>query len=208
LQQILFFRELGIALNDIQKILTNDDFDKIKSLKKQRAALLSDVERSNVLIKTIDKTILHIEGKVTMQVEEFFDPIKLCDSKIHKEYEKYLVDKGILSQAEMNDSWNKIKQWKQSDWDRFKTEGNKFYLNMTDAILNEYSAGSPHVQDLVNKQYLLISPLWTFNQASYIKLAKSYETDDNFQKFCGLFHPNLHGFLIESMCLYAKKNLT
>ena len=208
LQQILFFRELGIALNDIQKILTNDDFDKIKSLKKQRAALLSDVERSKVLIKTIDKTILHIEGKVTMHVEEFFDPVKLRDTQIQKDYEKYLVGKGIISQEDMEQSWSKIQQWEQSDWDKFKTEGNKFYQEMTDAMLNELTPDSPHVQSLVDKQYLLITPLWTFNQESYIKLAQSYESDENFQKFCALFHPKLLQFLVRAMCLYAEKKLT
>ncbi len=32
LQQILFFRELGIPLNDIQRIMSSDGFDKIDSL--------------------------------------------------------------------------------------------------------------------------------------------------------------------------------
>ena len=166
--------------------------------------LTAGLVRTEALIKTIDKTILHIEGKVIMEVEEFFDPIKLRDLKIQKEHEQYLVGKGILSQEEIDQSWDKIQNWEQADWDNFKTEGNSFYKDMVDVMLNELSPASPEAQNLVNKQYLLITPLWTFNKASYLKLAESYREDVNFRKFCGLFHPKLLEFLVEAMCVYAK----
>ena len=107
----------------------------------------------------------------------------------------------------MDQSWAKIKHWDQSDWDRFKTEGNTFYKDMVEAMHSELSPDSSPVQDLVNKQYLLIAPLWTFNQASYIKLAESYREDANFRKFCDLFHPELLEFIVEAMCVYARKKL-
>ena len=46
LQQILFFRELGFPLNDIQRILSSDDFDKIESLKTHKSMLQSNLERT------------------------------------------------------------------------------------------------------------------------------------------------------------------
>jgi DNA-binding transcriptional MerR regulator len=208
LQQILFFRELGFSLDDIQRILSSTDFDKIKSLKTHKSMLQADLERTEILIKTIDKTILHLEGKVSMSVEEFFDPIKLRDSKIQKDYEKYLVGRGIISQEEMDQSWEKIKYWEQSDWDNFKTEGNMYYKDMVEVMLNGLSPDSLEVQELVHKQYLLITPLWTFNKASYIKLAESYREDANFRKFCEIFHPKLLEFLVESMWVYAQHKLS
>lgn len=208
LQQILFFRELGFPLGDIQQILSSNDFDKIESLKTHKSMLKAGLERTETLIKTIDKTILHIEGKVTMHVEEFFDPIRLHDSTIQKDYEKYLVGRGIISQEEMDQSWGKIKHWDKSNWDTFKTEGNTFYKDMVRAMLNELSPDSLAVQELVNKQYLLITPLWVFNKASYIKLADSYREDVNFRKFCEIFHPKLLEFLVESMLVYAQHRLS
>jgi len=207
LQQILFFRELGFPLNDIQRILSSNDFDKIESLKSHKSMLQAGLERTEALIKTIDKTILYIEGKVTMHVAEFFDPIKLRDSKIQKEFEKYLVGKGIISQEEMDQSWAKMKHWDQSDWDQFKTEGNAFYKDIVEAMLNDLSPDSSEVQELVNRQYLLITPLWTFNQSSYIKLAESYRENVQYREFCDLFHPRLLEFLVEAMCVYAWRKL-
>ncbi len=207
LQQILFFRELGFPLSDIQRILGSNDFDKIEALQSHKSMLKAGLLRTEGLIKTIDKTILHIKGVVTMHVEEFFDPIKLRDSKIQKDYEKYLVEKGIISQEEMDQSWDKIEQWDATDWESFKTEGNAFYKNMVEVMLNELSPASLEAQDLVHKQYLLITPLWMFNKTSYLKLAESYREDANFRQFCDLFHPKLLEFLVEAMRVYAKNKL-
>ena len=84
LQQILFFRELGFPLGDIQRIMHADDFDKIASLQTHKSALLASLERNTMLIKTIDKTISHLRGEITMNVEEFFDPIRLRNATIQK----------------------------------------------------------------------------------------------------------------------------
>ena len=61
LQQILFFRELGFNLNDIQKMLTSSDFDKVRALHAHKQTLAEDVNRMQELIQTIDKTILHLK---------------------------------------------------------------------------------------------------------------------------------------------------
>ena len=208
LQQILFFRELDFPLSDIQRILSGDDFNTIESLKTQKSMLQSSLDRTAALITTIDKTVLHLRGKLIMSVEEFFDPIKLGDSKIQKEYEKYLVGKGILSQEEMDKSWETIKHWKQTDWDKFKGKGDGFYKKMVEAIHHQLKPTSPEVQDLTHKHYLLIKPLWTFNQKSYRKLAQSYRENPDFRKFCELYDPKLLEFIVEAMDVYADHQLS
>ena len=59
LQQILFFRELGFDLKQIQKILGRTEFDKIAALTSHRQALEKDLARTSKLIKTIDKNAYH-----------------------------------------------------------------------------------------------------------------------------------------------------
>lgn len=46
LQQILFFRDLGLGLNDIQKLLQRDDFDKVKALQSHRQVLIKQNKKS------------------------------------------------------------------------------------------------------------------------------------------------------------------
>lgn len=208
LQQILFYRELDFSLHDIQDILSNDTFDKISSLQAHKARIQEKMDQMSAMLKTIDKTILHLRGEITMRVEEFFDPMRLQNSNIQKEYEKYLVGKNILTQEEIDDSWKKINHWTQADWDQFKGHGDTFYQKMSEAIDFNLAPDAVEVQTLVHEHYLLIKPLWTFHRDSYIRLAEAYLEDLNFQKFCALYHEKLHLFLIDAMKYYALHKLT
>jgi DNA-binding transcriptional MerR regulator len=72
LQQILFYRELGFSLNDIQRIIGSDDFNKIDALISHKQVLEQNLDRTKKLIKTIDQTIAHLRGEITMHEEELF----------------------------------------------------------------------------------------------------------------------------------------
>ena len=72
LQQILFYREIGFSLNDIQRIISSDDFNKIDALISHKQVLSESLDRTKKLIKTIDKTISHLRGKIIMRNEELF----------------------------------------------------------------------------------------------------------------------------------------
>lgn len=72
LQQILFYRELNFSLNNIQSIINSDDFNKIDALLSHKQILTQDLHRTKKLLKTIDQTIAHLSGKITMDDEELF----------------------------------------------------------------------------------------------------------------------------------------
>ncbi|HEX3599596.1 MAG TPA: cupin domain-containing protein [Lacipirellulaceae bacterium] len=72
LQQILFYRELGIELKQIRAILGQPDFEKIAALESHRQVLELNLARTRVLIETIDKTIAHLKGTKIMKTEELF----------------------------------------------------------------------------------------------------------------------------------------
>lgn len=72
LQQILFYRELGFPLNSIKKIIVSDDFNKIEALISHKQALIHSLDRTKILIKTIDQTILHLRGQAIMRDDEIF----------------------------------------------------------------------------------------------------------------------------------------
>src|SRR5689334_25375620 len=57
LQQILFYRELGIELKEIRQILGRPDFEKAAALRSHRAVLQQGLSRTRTLLETIDKTI-------------------------------------------------------------------------------------------------------------------------------------------------------
>src|SRR5258708_12791582 len=53
LQQILFYRELGFPLNDIQRIISCDDFNKIDAFISHKQFLLLSLNQTKKLINTL-----------------------------------------------------------------------------------------------------------------------------------------------------------
>jgi DNA-binding transcriptional MerR regulator/quercetin dioxygenase-like cupin family protein len=72
LQQILFYRELGLELKQIKRILGQADFEKVAALHSHRDVLQSNLARTRALIETIDNTLDHLKGTKKMKTEDLF----------------------------------------------------------------------------------------------------------------------------------------
>src|SRR5947209_15262868 len=78
LQQILFYRELGFELKQIQRVLGRADFEKLAALRSHRKVLKKSLVRTRRLIETIDKTIEHLEGTKRMNSKEMFAGFRIA----------------------------------------------------------------------------------------------------------------------------------
>jgi DNA-binding transcriptional MerR regulator len=76
LQQILFFRELGIELDEIGTLMHADDYDVAQTLRAQLDRLAVRRERLDKLMATMKKTIATYEGGTTMSDNEKFEAFK------------------------------------------------------------------------------------------------------------------------------------
>lgn len=76
LQQILFYRELGVQLDEIKKIMCSKNFDSSIALQDHLAALLSKREQLDVLIANVEKTIKAAKGETIMSDKEKFEGFK------------------------------------------------------------------------------------------------------------------------------------
>ena len=72
LQQIMFFRELDLPLEDIRSIINRPDFDMVDALKKHRLSLETQQNRLQRLIRTLDQTIDSLIGSTEISEEEYF----------------------------------------------------------------------------------------------------------------------------------------
>ena len=73
LQQILFYRELGMHLGEIRSIVGKGEFDILAALRRHRSGLLAEIRRLRRLIRTIDRTTSHLEGDAKMQPKRLFE---------------------------------------------------------------------------------------------------------------------------------------
>lgn len=73
LQQILFFRELDVPLDEILLIMSQPDFNLLDALENHHAALRKRSSRLEKLIDTVERTVANIKGEMKMKGQELFD---------------------------------------------------------------------------------------------------------------------------------------
>lgn len=107
LQQILFYRELGVELTEIGRILSAKDFDGLTALQSHHTALRAKREQLNALISNVEKSIQAMKGESEMKDDEKFEGFKqkLIDDN-ERQYgdeirEKYGNDTVDRSNAKM-----------------------------------------------------------------------------------------------------------
>ena len=204
LQQILFFRELGFPLSDIQKIMGSNEFDKIEALQSHKIILNSSLEKTAILLMTIDKTIAHLKGSLLMRDIEMYEGF---DLNKQQEYEQFMVDKGILTQREIKESWDNVRHWKKNNWEQHNKECTDLNESLVKAINQQMKPDSKEVQELIQRHYAWVKQFWTPTRESYIGLGKLYLEHPDFTAFYNAYHPDLTSFLAEAMEVFANKNL-
>jgi DNA-binding transcriptional MerR regulator len=204
LQQILFYRELGLQLNDIQKIIGAADFDKLEALESHQKLLKGDLERVNKLLKTIDKTIAHLRGDNMVKLDEIFEGF--TDER-QEEYLDFLAESGV-SQEVIEQSKAKVRHWTKEQWLENKKENDELYATVVKAIEAGSSPESSEVQALMEKHYQLTKIFWTPNRETYIGLGELYASNADFVAFFDNLHPQFLEFFRAAMKVYAENNLS
>lgn len=87
LQQILFYKELDIPLEQIKKMLNHPQFDQQEALQSHLFALIKRRDRINALILTVEHTLKHLKGGTSMPDPERFKAFKT--SMVQQNEEKY-----------------------------------------------------------------------------------------------------------------------
>jgi DNA-binding transcriptional MerR regulator len=205
LQQILFYRELGFPLSDIQRIISSDAFNKIEALNTHKSILQSSLKRTDKLIKTIDKTISHLRGKLIMRDAEMYDGF---DPNKQQEHEQYLINTGIITQQQIDDSWNNVRHWKKDNWEHFKQDGEQLNQELAKAMSNHLKPADVEVQALIQRHYSWVKIFWTPTKVSYMGLAQMYLDHPDFRFFYNRYHPNLVEYLVEAMNVFSEQKLS
>ena len=94
LQQILFYKELGMPLENIKDIITDPTFDGNQALIEHHHKLLEKRKQLDLLILNIEKTIASVKGEIKMTDKEKFEGFK---EKMINDNEKNMVKKFVKS---------------------------------------------------------------------------------------------------------------
>lgn len=205
LQQILFFRELGFELKQIQRVLKRSDFDKMAALSSHRKVLQKNLERTRKLIKTIDKTIEHLKGTKKMQEEEMYYGFT---KEKQAKYEKQIIDRfGEMGKVHTEECRQNVKNWSKADWDNSKKAFDTICKELTNLLEGSSKVSSKEVQNVVRRHYQWLKQFWTPTKESYAAHGQFIE-DSELRKAYEAYHLQLPRFIAEAIQVFAKNQLT
>lgn len=203
LQQIMFYRDLGVELESIKMILASPSFDFSAALHEHHANLLSRKQQLDILIENVEKTIGMTEGRILMSDKEKFEGFKqkLIDdnetkygSEIREKYGEEVVER----------SNQKLKNMSEEQYASIEKLSNE--LNGT--LKLACTDGNPS-SDLAQKACELhkkwLQNFWeTYSKEAHMGLAQMYVDDERFKAYYDNIAPGCAEFLRDAMRIYTE----
>jgi len=197
LQQILFYRELDMPLDDIKKIMTQSRFDVLKALESHKVALTKRMDRSERLLQTVDNTINDLKGKKEMNPKGLFEGFS------KEEQEKYVEEAAQRWDAEtVRASNKKWKSYPDAEKKKILAEGNALYTDLA-AVMSK-GVASKDVQAIVTRWHKHMQCFWSPNDEQLLGLADLYNDDPRFKANYEKVHVGLAQFMREAVKVYVK----
>ena len=209
LQQILFFKELGFSLKQIQKVLGRSDFDQLAALHAHKKALSQEWEKIGQLIKTIDKTINHLQGKKKMKDQEIFDGFNISLLKKAKGSESYFSAEAIVLKSVKNPtkSTKDVEKRGKEFYENITKTAHDIFRELVCCIEQGLSPDSDEVQLTIEKHHAFTEQIHHATQEVYKALAQLYREHPDYRKQLDPFHPELAEFMAQAMEVYADYKL-
>lgn len=198
LQQILFLRELGLSLDEIGNILNQPGYDLLSALEDHRQELLGRQERLNVLVQTVERTILHLKGELDMKNEEFFAGFSEEQQKQYEEEVRVRHGDGYLKVSQQR--WGSYTEEKKR---RVLEEGGEIYLALAAAI--PHGPESKQAQEGIERWRQHMHYFYDPDNEMLLRLADLYNEDPRFAANINRIHPGLAEFMREAIKIYCNK---
>ncbi|MDR2043640.1 MAG: MerR family transcriptional regulator [Clostridium sp.] len=202
LQQILFYRELGMGLTEIGRSLAEKDFDRQAALQNHLAALLEKRQRLDSLIDNVKRSIQTMKGEIKMTDEEKFEGFKqklLADNErnfgdeIRRKYGNEAIDRSNAKLRRMTE-------------ERY-AELEKLTQEMNDTWKAAFEQGDPHSQLAqkaceLHKQWLSFS--WAaYSKEAHIGVTQMYVEDPRFTAYYDRIAPGCAKFLRAAVQIFC-----
>lgn len=205
LQQILFYKEMDIPLQQIGMILDDPHFNLILALNKHKAALKAKRNQIATMLNTIDKTINHLKHKHMLNYEELYDGFSKEEAAAVR---KQAVEKWP---KEVERSEKALLKMSKEDFKALKQEQD----DITSALISlmHKAPESPQVQFEISRHYQNIRRFWgTENDADpqsaqYTGLGQLYVADNSYTRVNGEPNADFASFMSKAMKHFAESNL-
>jgi DNA-binding transcriptional MerR regulator len=202
LQQILFYRELGVSLETIKEIVTAPSFNGAQALREHREKLLEKRAQLELLIANVEKTIALTEGRITMSDKEKFAGFKkkMIDEnekkygqEIRQKYGEETVEKSNAKFMNMTEEQYKA-----------VTNLEKELMNTLAQAIKTGDPASGLAQKAADLHKQWLSFYWPeYSKEAHAGLAQMYVDDERFKVYYDKIQPGTAEFLRDAIQIYT-----
>lgn len=206
LQQILFYRELGLELRQIGAILDDPKFDREQALQGHLTALLQKRIQLELLIGNVEESLRAMKGDFTMSSKDKFKGFKEKmiqdnESRYGKEIrEKYGDDTVNASYAKVRG----MSEEKMADAERLSQQINQL-LAETVPTGDPASERAQRVCELHRQWICLFWPDGMYSKEAHMGLADMYVADERFKAYYEKIAPGCTEFLRDAIHIYCTR---
>lgn len=202
LQQIMFYRELGVSLDSIKDIINSPDFDAAVALREHREKLVEKRQQLDLLIANVDKTIAFKEGMIKLTDKEKFEGFK---QKILDENEKkYGKEVREKYGDDLVDASNKmIKNMTKEQYEQWE----KLAVSVSETLEEAFTTGNPAgelAQKAADLHRQWLSYTWNhYTKEAHAGLAQMYVDDERFRAYYDKEQSGTAAFLRDAILIYT-----
>jgi DNA-binding transcriptional MerR regulator len=196
LQQILFFRELGLGLEEIGRIVASPDFDVLAALEGHRILLGKRAARTRELIRTVDKTIRKMKGEIEMDIKEYYQGLN------NEEVESYRKEaRERWGEKTIADSEARVVKMGKEKFAALQMEGGAIFKAISEHTGK--GASSKEVQALVAEWRNWLENFAHYSDEAVLGLGKAYSQDPRFAKFFEKYGKDFPAFFTRAIEYYS-----
>lgn len=204
LQQILFYRELGLSLENIKAIVTSPSFDAAAALREHRSRLLERREQLDRLIRNVDRTLADQEGRITMSDSEKFEGFKR--EKIEENERTYGAEArakyGDEAMNRANEAFGRMTEEQYTDLQRIEAD---MFAALEEGLQTGDPSGEPGRRAAELHRQWLTAHWGHYSPEAHAGLARTYVDDERFTAYYDKRGPGFARFLRDAVLDYTAK---
>ena len=196
LREIRLLRELGFGLDAIGRLLDVAAYDRRSALVAQRDLLVERLERTQRIIRGVDRALkATAEGK-EMDETEMFEGLEEFD---HRRYEAEVEQRWGDSEA-YKESKRRTSRYGKADWTRIKKEGDAVFARLAELLARGARADGPEAMDLAEEHRRHIDR-WFYpcSPGLHRQVAALYTADPRFEAYFEKHGAGLAGYVQEAI---------
>ena len=196
LQQILFYRELGLPLEEISRVMSDPAFERTAALREQRARLEARADHVMRMIDAVDAAIDAEERGSTMSTDNMLEVFGDFDPR---EYEEEARQRWGHTDA-YKESARRTAQYAKEDWEWIGVEADEIYRAFGLLMEGGAPADSKEAMDVAERHRAHITA-WFYECTPdiHVGLGEMYVADGRFTESIDQHGEGLAGYMSEAI---------